>query len=364
MAAHSTRHFPRLVFGALVLVAAACTPAAQATIPPTGAPPTTAPATVAPPSPTPEPAFPVTLTDDEGTKVTIPAEPQKIVSLTPATTETLFALGVGDRVVGKVQDVANYPPAAASIPEVATFDGVDVEQIVSIEADLVVSGGAGLSQGPAVEQLRRANIPVIVSYPTTVDSGLESISLLGRAVGKAAEAETLAGSIKTRLDDLAAIAAGATAKPRVFYEIDTFNGIFTPPADSIYGEMFKLAGSEPISGDASYSISLENLVAADPEVILLGDAAYGQSAETVKAREGWAGMTAVKDDRIHPIDDIVVTRPGPRIADGLYALIAAIHPELVAQLGPAPSFEASIPPSTAPSPGESTTGLGMLLKAA
>jgi iron complex transport system substrate-binding protein len=78
-------------------------------------------------------------------------------------------------------------------------------------------------------------------------------------------------------------------------------------------------------------------VDADPEVILLGDAAYGQSAETVKAREGWDGMTAVKNDRIVAVDDIVVTRPGPRIADGLYALIVAIHPDLAASLPtPAP----------------------------
>jgi iron complex transport system substrate-binding protein len=211
-------------------------------------------------------------------------------------------------------------------------------------ADLVVSGGAGLTQGPAVEQLRRANVPVVVSYPTTVDAGLESIKLVGRAVGKPAEGEALADAIRNRLDDLAAVASSAATKPRVFYEIDVTNGIFTPPAQSIYGEMLTLAGGEPISGDVNYSISLEDLVAADPEVILLGDAAYGQSAETVKGRAGWTGMTAVKAGRIHPIDDIVVTRPGPRIAEGLHALIVAIHPELAPEL-PAPSLE--VPP-TAP----------------
>ncbi len=124
------------------------------------------------------------------------------------------------------------------------------------------------------------------------------------------------------------IAATAASKPRVFYEIDVTGGIFTPPADSIYGEMFRLAGGEPISGNASYSISLEELVAADPEVILLGDAAYGVTPEQVADREGWGGMTAVRTGRIVAIDDIVVTRPGPRLADGLRALVAAIHPEL------------------------------------
>ncbi len=122
--------------------------------------------------------------------------------------------------------------------------------------------------------------------------------------------------------------------------------------------MFLLAGSEPISGDANYAISLEELVDADPEVILLGDAAYGESAETVGGRPGWAGMTAVKDGRIVPIDDIVVTRPGPRLADGLYALILAIHPELEGQL-PAPGASGA-PASGAPA----ATGLAWLRAAA
>lgn len=327
MAAHSISAPARLFLAALILIVGACTPAAQSPAPtPTALAPTAA-ATTAP-TPTAAPAFPVTLTDDEGTEVTIPSEPQRIVSLTPDTTETLFAIGAGSRVVGKVEDIANYPPEAASVPVVATFAGVDVEQIVALEADLVVSGGAGLTQGAAVEQLRRAGIPVLVSYPTTIDGGLASIRRIGVAVGLAAEAATLADDIASRIDELAALASSAATRPRVFYEIDVTGGIFTPPADSIYGEMFRLAGGEPISGDANYSISLEELVAADPEVILLGDAAYGVTAEQVADREGWGGMTAVKTGRIVAIDDIVVTRPGPRLAEGLRALVAAIHPEL------------------------------------
>jgi ABC-type Fe3+-hydroxamate transport system substrate-binding protein len=128
--------------------------------------------------------------------------------------------------------------------------------------------------------------------------------------------------------------------------------------------MFKLAGATPISGNANYSISLEDLVAADPEVILLGDAAYGQSAETVRARAGWEGMTAVKRGAIFPVDDIVVTRPGPRIADGLEALIRAIHPELASQLPAASPVPAPSPLPAASAASSSATGLGWLPKAA
>jgi cobalamin transport system substrate-binding protein len=324
---------PAVLFLLLTSLAAACTPGAGRASPSAAASvgPASAPATTAP-SPTAAPSFPVTLTDDEGTEVTITTEPQKIVALTPATTEILFMIGAGDRVVAKVEDIANYPPEAADIPVVATFNGVDIEQIVALEADLVISGGAGFSQGDAVEQLRRADVPVLVIYPTTVDGGLAGIRLIGQATGLGEVADSLAIGMEQRIDELERLAATAATKPRVFYEIDTSGGIFTPPADSIYGEMFRLAGADPISGDASYSISLEELVDADPEVILLGDAAYGVTAEAVGDRPGWKGMTAVEDGAIYPIDDIIVTRPGPRLVEGLEALIRAIHPELADQL--------------------------------
>src|SRR5262245_10755047 len=250
MAARIPARFVALL--AVLLIAAGCAggPGSPAWTPGTGtAAPFLTPAPTPTPEPTASPAFPVTVTDDEGTAVTIQSEPQKIVSLTPATTETLFALGVGSRVVGKVEDVASFPAEASSIPVVATFSGVDVEQIVSLGADLVVSGGAGLTQGPAVEQLRRANIPVVVSYPTTIAQAIAGFRTLGQAVGDAAAGNKLADDMKAKLDELAASVAGATHKPRLFYEIDNTNGIFTPPAESIYGEMFKLAGAEPISGD-------------------------------------------------------------------------------------------------------------------
>jgi iron complex transport system substrate-binding protein len=316
------------LLAALILVAAACTPAGSASTAPATAPNATSSLPTSAP-PTSAPAFPVTLIDDEGTTVTLAAEPTKIVALTPDATETLFAIGAGSRVVGKVEDVANFPPEAASVPIVATFSGVDVEKIVAAGADFVVSGGTGLSQGPAVEQLRHAGIPVLVSYPKTIDGALESLRRIGQAVGLADDASTLADKIANDINDLQALAGTAATQPRVFYEIDITGGIFTPPADSIYAEMFDLAGATFIPGDANYSISLEKLVDADPEVILLGDGAYGVTAAQVKARAGWGGMTAVKAGRIVAVDDIVITRPGPRLAEGLKALVAAIHPELV-----------------------------------
>jgi iron complex transport system substrate-binding protein len=239
-------------------------------------------------------------------------------------------------VVGKVQDVASFPDEANAVPEVATFAGVDVEKIVALTPDLVISGGAGLTQEDAVTKLRAAGIPVVVSYPTKVGTAIDGIRTIGKAVGLADKADDVADALQDRISELQTVAAMATSKPRVFYEIDTTGGIFTPPVDSIYGELFTLANAQQIGGNASYQISLEELVAADPQVILLGDAAYGATADAVKKRVGWGGMAAVKSGAIFPIDDIVVTRPGPRIADGLEALIKAIHPELACVIDKAP----------------------------
>ncbi len=309
-----------------LLALAACT-APAATVGPTVSFTEAAPTPSAgtpPPSPA---AFPLTLIDDEGTSVEIPALPQRIVSLTPATTEILYAIGAGPRVVGKVEDVASFPPEAANVPVLATFSGVDVERIVAAEADLVVAGGSGLSQGPAIEQLRRAGIPVLVVYPTSVDDALAGIRTVGRATGETDAAETLAASMETQIAAIEDVTAGID-RPRVYYEIDYGQSIFTPPAASIYGQMIRLAGGDPISGDPSYAIALEALVAADPQVILLGDAVYGVTSKAVTARPGWGAMSAVISGRIHPIDDILVTRPGPRLVQGLAALLAAIHPDL------------------------------------
>lgn len=331
----------------LVLAGCSTGPGATPTIPPdaTGS---IQPVATATPSALPGVAtFPLTLTDDEGTDVEIAAEPTKIVSLTPSTTETLFALGVGDRLVGKVEDFSLYPPEAAQIPDVAKFGEVDVEKIVSLEADLVIAGGNNFNPPDKIAQLRDLNVPVLVLYAPDVEKVFDDLALTGVAVGKGAEADDLIASMRAQFDQIAAATSGL-AKPRVFYELDATREIYTAADDSFLATMIELAGGEPITtGSAtSFEISLETLVTADPEIILLGDAAYGATAEAVAARPGWNVMAAVKNGAIRPVDDIVITRPGPRLAAGLGLLARAIHPD--ASIPGAPSSAESPAASLAP----------------
>lgn len=278
-------------------------------------------------SPLPEADFPTTVTDDEGIATAIEGRPERIVSLTPGSTEILFAIGAGDRVVATT-DADDYPPEAVPLPDVASFGSVDVERIVSLEADLVIAGGNAYTPPEAVETMRSVGIPVVVVYAPSVAGVLADVEMIGQAVGEREQAQELAARMRAEIDALTA-AVEDLPRPRVFYEVDATEAVFGPADDSFLAEMVSLAGGEPITtGSAtSFEIPLEDLIAADPEVIVLGDAAFGVTAEQVATRPAWDVMTAVRSGAVRAADDKVITRPGPRLPQGLRSLILAIHPD-------------------------------------
>jgi iron complex transport system substrate-binding protein len=154
------------------------------------------------------------------------------------------------------------------------------------------------------------------------------VELVGRAVGRATAATSLASSMGADIDVLAA-AVSALPKPRVFYEVDATREIYGPADDSFLAQMVALAGGTPVTSGsaANFQIPLERLIAADPEIIVLGDAAFGTTPDLVATRPGWGIMTAVRQGAVRPVDDKLITRPGPRLAQGLRSLILAIHPD-------------------------------------
>ena len=274
-------------------------------------------------------SFPLTVVDDEGTEVTIEALPERIVSLTPANTETVFALGAGDRLVGGT-DYDDYPPEAAEATNVATFTGVIMEQVVALEPDLVLAGGNLLTKPDEIATMRELGYPVVVLYAPDVSSVMADIELIGASVGAAEEAAAMTAEMSVQMDAIAEAVAATGSTPRTFYEVDAEAEIYAPAPDSFLADMIVRAGGEPITtGDpAAWSISLEELVVADPEVIVLGDANYGTCPDAVTTRAGWEGMTAVANGDVRPVNDVPITRPGPRLAEGLASLARAIHPEL------------------------------------
>jgi iron complex transport system substrate-binding protein len=275
-------------------------------------------------------AFPMTITDDEGTVTELDAEPQRVVSLTPATTELMFALDRGDKLVARGA-FDDYPPEAAALPAVAEFTGVVIEDVVNLDPDLVLAGGNNFNSAEDISRLRDLGMPVIVLYADDLEGVQSDISLVAQAVGAETEADEINESIQARIDEVSTAVAGLDT-PRTFYEIGYDSGvIYAPAPESFISDMIGIAGGESIntSDPTVFSMSREELVTADPQVIVLGDSAYPPPIcpDSVADRSGWAGITAVTNGDVRPVNDVIVTRPGPRIGEGLAALALAIHPD-------------------------------------
>ena len=278
-------------------------------------------------------AYPITLTDDAGRETTLAGEPRAIVSLAPSNTEIVCALDACDRIVG-VTDYDDYPAEVVEIDKVVNVAQVDVEAVVAAEPDLVLAAGNELTPTAVIDQLTGLGLPVLVLYPESLDEVTADIELVGQAIGQAEAAAALVEGIEARVEAVEEAVAGLD-RPRTFYEVSVFEGtIYTAGSGSFLASLIEIAGGEPITGDAlSTSIEIEDLVAADPELILLGDATYDDTItpESVATRPGWDAMTAVDDGRVVVVtEDVVITRPGPRIVDGLEALARAIHPDAFA----------------------------------
>lgn len=307
----------------LALTLAACAPA--------GSPSPSAESPVAAAPSASAAAYPLSLTDDAGRAVSLAAEPTRIVSLAPSNTEIVCALGACDRLVG-VTDADDYPAEVSTLDKVVVAAQVDVEKVVAADPELILAAGNEFTPSTVITRLADLGYPVLVLYPESLDELYADIELVGRALNATTRAAEVVSDMRARAQAVAEAVATAE-RPRTFYEVAVYQGtIYTAGADSFLASLLSIAGADPITGDSlTTAIQLEELVAADPQLILLGDAAYDASitAASVAARDGWKGMTAVLEGRVLVVpEDPVITRPGPRIIDGLEALARAIHPEL------------------------------------
>jgi len=326
------RH-PLVAYLVLLLAVTACAPAGESpSADAASRAPTDPPAT---PSPTHEAAYPLELTDAAGRSVTIEAEPERIVSLAPSNTEIVCALDACDRLVG-VTDFDDYPPEVADVTDVVIRTSVDVELVVDAEPDLVLAAGNELTPSTVIEQLDELGLTVVVLYPESLDEVYADIEFVAAALDATDAAEALVSEMETRVEAVETAVADAD-RPLTLYEVFYSEGTtYTAGESSFLASLLEIAGAEPVIGDAQGVIDAEALVEADPELILLGGASYDQSLadpeaalETVAERPGWGELAAVQSGDVVPyLDDIVTTRPGPRIVDGLEALARAIHPDL------------------------------------
>lgn len=269
------------------------------------------------------------LLDDLGRPVVTEGKVERIVSLGPSITEMLYALNLGDKVVG-VTDWCDYPEEAKSVTKVGSaFPGFDVETIIGLEPDLILSVA-----GTVVEQLRAHGLQVAVLQPRDIQGLYRDFQLIGKVTNTEKRAAELVSSLKTRVEAVVAKTSTAAERPKVFYEVDASmneNKPWTTGYGTFQDDLINMAGGTNIAAGRSgwYEFSIEEILAADPDIIILEDYQYGATPESVAARSAWSNLTAVKEGKVFAINDPNLTcRYGPRLVDGLELLARMIHPEL------------------------------------
>jgi iron complex transport system substrate-binding protein len=274
----------------------------------------------------------IELTDGLGRAVSLPAPAQQIVSLAPSNTEILFALGAGSQVVGR-DELSDFPAEAADLPSVGGgFGDYSNEDIVALKPDLVLA--AEINPPELVGALEELGLVVYwLPNPTSMNELFTNLETVGRLTGRGKEASELITSLKARVVAVEEKVAAAQSTPKVFYELDGSepDAPWTAGPGTFIDTLIQVAGGQNVATEleGQYAqMSIEALVVQAPDIILLGDAAYGVTPESVAARAGWENMPAVKIGQIYTFDDNLVSRPGPRLVDGLEELARLIHPEL------------------------------------
>ncbi len=268
----------------------------------------------------------LTISDQTGRSLALPSPPRRIVSLVPSVTETLFAIGAQDALVG-VTDFCNYPAAAQQKPSVGGMLAPSLETIVALKPDLVVATIAG-NREETFTQLAHLKIPVYVVNPTRLADVLDLISRLGALTGHEAQAARLTASLGARVETVSRRVAGLR-RPRVLYVLWP-DPLIVPARATLVSELLVLAGGDSVTaggGDGYPRYSLEAAVARSPEVIILASHSTGQGPIARDRWERFTELPAVKSRRVYTVSGDLMHRYGPRLVDGLEQLGRLIHPE-------------------------------------
>ncbi len=276
-------------------------------------------------------APPGTVTDDLGRSVLLARTPQRLASLSPATTELLFAVGCGDKLVLR-DGWSDYPPEAKKVPKIEGLQP-SAEAILAYRPDLVLVNYPGPSLQAALDG---AGVAWAALSPETLPAVARSLDLVGRLCGQPQRGAAKAAEFRTQVDLLTA-ALKNRPRLKVFYEMDVGDGTrpFTVGARSFASGLLEVAGGRNVFGDrqeAWFPVGLEAILAADPDVVVLGDSDVPEHPQTpalFAARQGFAQLRAVQQNRVAPIPASLASRPGPRLLQAATALARVLHPEVV-----------------------------------
>jgi len=292
--------------------------------------PTTIPVT---PLPTEEPKpEPISVIDDLGAEIILETPAQTIISISPNLTEILFGIGAGDRLIGRDSN-SQYPEAALEAVDLgAMWDGIPVEDILALEPDLILAGE--IFAPDAIQELRDLGLTVYwQANPHDFEGLFTNIMDISVLTGTEVEADELVVSLNDRVVLLQEKLENVENIPLVFYELDASEPAnpWTTGANTFISYIISEAKGKNL-GDVLegewVQISSEELISQNPDFILLADALYGISPESVAERPGWSDISAVVNDRLFAFDPFILSVPGPRLVDGFELVAELIHSEL------------------------------------
>jgi iron complex transport system substrate-binding protein len=273
----------------------------------------------------------IKLTDGLGRHIVLNEAAQRVLSMAPSNTEILFAVGAGGQVVGR-DDFSDYPEAAKNVASIgSTFEALNTELIVSMKPDLVLA--AEINTPEQVKALEDLGLTVYyLKNPTTLEEMYTNLEIVAKLTGHEAEAATLVESLKKRVAAVDEKIMPLSSRFGVFYEVDGTDPAkpYTAGKGTFITLLIERAGGYNIASDIEGypQLSLEQVVAADPAFIILGDAKFGTTPELIALRPGWANLSAVKNKQVFPFNDDLLSRPGPRMVDGLEELAKLLRPQL------------------------------------
>jgi len=264
-----------------------------------------------------------TLTDEMGRKVVVPDHPHRVICLMPTVTDTVFALGAGDDVVG-ISDYTKYPAAALTKPSVGDLIKPSIETILSLHPDLVIGTQP---KGPmeVTDQLERAGIPIFLVSPHGIAGIFHSIESVGMALNRTPQADALVHSLQQRVDAVRARTKGLPA-PRVFMPI-WYDPITTIGKNAFITEVIEAAGGRSVTDDLTSEwpqISMEVVLERAPDALLLVRGGK-TTLQVLQDRPGWSSMTAIKAHRAYYLDDRI-NFASPVAIDALEDLAKQFHP--------------------------------------
>ncbi|MEG6570037.1 ABC transporter substrate-binding protein [Thermoanaerobacterium thermosaccharolyticum] len=267
--------------------------------------------------------FPLKITDFMGRQVTIKKEPKRIVSLSPSTTELIYAIGAGKDVVG-VTNYDNYPPEVKSVAKVGGYEGPNIEAILAQKPDIVFA--SNLSGKDQMETLQKSGIPVVVLEAQNINQIYDSIKILGEIIGNVEKGNEIINKMKDKIKEIN-YKVKDLPKVNVFYVVDT-NGNWTAGKGTFIDELITLAGGNNVASDANgwAQYSMEKLMQKNPDVIITSQ--HATNANNIKNMPGYKDTKAAKDGKIFIIsNDDIITKPSNRIVLGLEEIAKDLHPE-------------------------------------